>query len=110
MKASHRYARIAPQKTRLVIDLVRGKPVNDALRILQSCDKRSAGLIKKVLDSAIANAKSQSQADVNKLYIETAYVNGGPVLKRYRPGPMGRAMRIRKRTSHINIILAEKKE
>lgn len=108
--ARQKYARIGPQKTRLVIDMVRGKSVNDALRILKAVNKKASPLIKKVLDSAVANAKQQSDSpiNVNNLFIKEARVDGGPVLRRYRPGPMGRAMRIRKRTSHIHIVLGIK--
>lgn len=106
--ATHRYARISPRKTRYVMDLIRGKSVNRALEILKTVNKLSAPLIKKVLDSVVANAKYQGVSDVNNLFISQATVDGGPMLKRYRPGPMGRAMRIRKRTSHINIIVSEK--
>lgn len=104
--ATHKYARIAPRKTRYVMDMIRGKSVNEALRILQSSSRRAAPLIKKVLNSAIANA-NQSLGSVSNLVIEKALVDGGPTLKRFRPGPMGRAMRIRKRTSHITISLSE---
>lgn len=106
--ATHKYARIAPRKTRYVMDMIRGKSVNEALRILQASNRRAAPLIKKVLDSAIANASSSGSA--GNLVIEKACVDGGPTLKRFRPGPMGRAMRIRKRTSHITISLTSKSE
>lgn len=103
--ATHKYARIAPRKTRYVMDMIRGKSVNEALNILQSSNRRAAPLIKKVLHSAVANATSTGSE--GQLMIERAVVDGGPTLKRFRPGPMGRAMRIRKRTSHITISLAE---
>lgn len=106
--AKHRYARIAPRKTRYVIDLIRGKSANEASRILQSSSRRAAPLIKKVLDSAIANA-NQGDANLSALVVAEARVDEGPTLKRFRPGPMGRAMRIRKRTSHIVIALQEQK-
>ncbi len=106
MKATHKYARISPRKTRYVIDLIRGKSVNDASYILNALNRRAAPFVKKVLESAIANA-SQTQVDVNSLEIAEAKVDCGPTLKRFRPGPMGRAMRIRKRTSHISISLVE---
>lgn len=106
-RASHRYARIAPRKARYVIDLIRGKKVNDAVQILRNVSRRAAPMIKKVLESAIANADQQGVSNVNALVVDEARVDGGPMWKRYRPGPMGRAMRIRRRTSHINIIIRE---
>ena len=109
-QASHRYARISPRKARYVMDLVRGKSVNEAVEILKSVPRRAAPMIKKVLESAIANADQQGVSNVNALVIHDARVDEGPMWKRFRPGPMGRAMRIRKRTSHINIIIAEKEE
>jgi len=104
--ASHRFVRIAARKARYVIDLVRCKPVNQALEILRCTPKRAAYFIQKVLDSAIANAKqADADIDINNLIIVEARVDGGPMLKRFRPGPMGRAMRIRRRLSHINLAL-----
>ncbi len=106
--AKHRYARISPRKARYVIDLIRDKSVNEASRILQSSSRRAAPMIKKVLDSATANATQQGSINPNNLVIAEAKVDGGPMLKRFRPGPMGRAMRIRKRTSHICISITER--
>lgn len=106
-QASHRFVRIGPRKARYVIDLVRSKPVNSALEILRCVQKRAAVYIRKVLDSAIANA-DQHGGNVNDLVITEARVDGGPMLKRFRPGPMGRAMRIRRRMSHIYITVEEK--
>lgn len=107
-QASHKYARISPRKVRYVIDLIRGKAVNDALTILKHTAKRAAPMVAKVLKSAIANAGQQGVSNVNELYVAECRSDGGPMLKRFRPGPMGRAMRIRKRTAHINIAVAEK--
>lgn len=106
-QASHRFVRIGPRKARYVIDLVRSKPVNSALEILRCVQKRAAVYIRKVLNSAIANA-DQHGGNVNDLIITEARVDGGPMLKRFRPGPMGRAMRIRRRMSHIFITVEEK--
>lgn len=103
--ASHRYARISPRKARYVIDMIRGKSVNEAISVLRCVHRRATPMIKKVLDSAIANADQQGMGNVNQLFISEARVDQGPMWKRYRPGPMGRAMRIRKRTAHINIVL-----
>lgn len=100
--ASHRFVRIAARKARYVIDLVRCKPVNQALEILRCTPKRAAHIIQKVLDSAIANAKqADASLDMNSLVVAEARVDAGPMLKRFRPGPMGRAMRIRRRMSHV---------
>ena len=106
--ASHRFVRISPRKTRYVIDLIRGKSVNEASRVLSCVERRAGRYIAKVLKSAIANAGQSGEVNVNELYVSEARVDGGPMLKRFRPGPMGRAMRIRKRTSHIIITLSEK--
>ena len=107
--AIHRYARISPTKVRLVLDVIRGKSANEAARILKFVAKRSSPMIKKVLDSAINNADQKGVSNLNDLYIVEAKADGGPMGKRFRPGPMGRAMRIRKRTSHIKLVLEERK-
>lgn len=106
--AIHCYARISATKVRLVIDMIRGKSANEALRILKLVQKRASGLIKKVLASAIANAEQKGSTNLNDLFIVEVIANNGPMWKRYRPGPMGRAMRIRKRTAHIKVVLEEK--
>ncbi|MCK4547757.1 MAG: 50S ribosomal protein L22 [Candidatus Eisenbacteria sp.] len=106
--AKARYVRISPRKTRLVIDLVRGKDVNEAYAILRSTPKKAARLIEKTLRSAVANALSREEGadlDVDDLAIIKATVDGGPMMKRYRPRAMGRASRIRHRTSHVTIIV-----
>lgn len=108
--AMHCYARIAPRKARYVIDMIRNKKVNDALEILVSVPKRASYFVKKVLRSAVANASKEGDIKMNDLVIDKALVHGGPTLKRFRPGPMGRAMSIRKRTSHIEIVVAESKK
>jgi large subunit ribosomal protein L22 len=108
-KATARFIRMSPQKVRLVVDLIRGKNVNDALMTLQFTNKRATGAIEKVVRSAVANATEKSETvDVDKLFIETAYINEGPRLKRIRPAPMGRAFRYQRRMSHITIELGEK--
>lgn len=109
-KAVARTVRIAPRKARLVIDLIRGKHVNEALSILQLTPKAAAPIIEKVLKSAIANAEHNYDMDVENLYVSKAYVDEGPTLKRYRPRAQGRATQINKRTSHITIVVSEKKE
>ena len=107
--AIHKYARITPRKARYVIDMIRGKSVNSALEILTNVPKRASYFVKKVLSSAVANAKQKENVKLNNLVVQEARVHGGPTLKRFRPGPMGRAMRILKRTSHIEITIVENK-
>lgn len=102
------FVRTGPRKARYVIDMVRGKGVNEALYILSCVHRRPALYVRKLLQSVIANADQHGGVNVNDLVIAEITVDGGPMLKRFRPGPMGRAMRIRKRTSHINIVLSGK--
>lgn len=105
-RASHRFAPISPRKARLVIDLVRRKSANEALEILQFVNNRPATMIDKVLRSAIANAGVE--ADAEELWVETARVDDGPTWPlRWQAGPRGRAMPIRRRTSHIVIELSD---
>lgn len=106
--AKLRYAKVGSQKARLVADLVRGKDVNEAIRILTFLPKKSAGLIKKLLESAVANAENRQVIDVDNLYVKTIWVDKGPDWKRFMPRAQGRAFMIRKRQSHINIVLDEK--
>lgn len=109
-KAVARTVRIAPRKARLVIDLIRGKQVSEAVAILRHTPKAASLIIEKVLKSAVANAEHNYDMDVNKLVVTEAYVNEGPTLKRFRPRAQGRASAINKRTSHITIVVSEKKE
>ena len=106
--ALHRYARISAQKARLVADLVRGQDVASALQILSFSEKKGADLIKKVVESAIANAENNEGADVDRLKIATIMVDEGPVLKRFRARAKGRGARILKRTSHIQVTVSER--
>ena len=106
-RAIARYVRISPIKARWVADLVRGKPVNEAFAILAFTNKKAARLIEKVLKSAVANAAQRGDIDVDTLYIKEITVDQGPVFKRVRPMARGRAGIIRKRTSHIKIVVAE---
>lgn len=106
--AKAKYVRISPQKARLVADAVRGMGVEDALNKLKFTPKKAAGLVSKVIASAVANATNDSNVDVDSLYVKTAFVDGGPTLKRWRPRAMGRAFIIRKRTSHITVVVAER--
>ncbi|BBW98165.1 50S ribosomal protein L22 [Geobacillus sp. FSL W8-0032] len=109
-KAVARTVRIAPRKARLVIDLIRGKEVGEAFAILRHTPKAASPIIEKVLKSAVANAEHNYDMDVTNLVVSQAYVDEGPTLKRFRPRAMGRASAINKRTSHITIVVSEKKE
>ena len=109
-KAVARTVRIAPRKARLVLDLIRGKQVGEAIAILNYTPKAASPIIEKVLKSAMANAEHNYEMDVNNLVVSQAYANEGPTLKRFRPRAQGRASAINKRTSHITIVLSEKKE
>lgn len=108
VKASLKYARVGAQKARLVVDLVRGKGVNDAVKTLTFLNKKTAGMVKKLIESAVANAEYKKVMDVDNLYVKAIWVDQGPVLKRFRPRAQGRAFGVRKKTSHINVVLEEK--
>ncbi|KYG65870.1 50S ribosomal protein L22 [Bdellovibrio bacteriovorus] len=108
VKASLKYARVGAQKARLVADLVRGKDVNEAVKTLTFLNKKTAGMVKKLIESAVANAEYKKVMDVDNLYVKTIWVDQGPVLKRFRPRAQGRAFGVRKKTSHINVVLEEK--
>jgi large subunit ribosomal protein L22 len=101
---------LSPQKARLVVDLIRGKNVNEALMTLKFTNKpKSTREIEKVVKSAVANATQKDEnVDVDNLFVETCFINEGPRLKRIRPAPMGRAYRYQRRTSHITIELGER--
>ena len=108
-RAEARYLRVSPQKARLVIDLIRGLRVGDAINALRSTNKRIAPSIEKVLRSAIANAENRfNDVDVDKLKVIAAYVNEGPRMKRVRPAPMGRAYRYQRRLAHIAVEVGDK--
>lgn len=109
-KAVARTVRIAPRKVRLVVDLIRGKQVGEAVAILKHTPKTASPVVEKLLNSAMANAEHNYEMDVNSLVVSQAFVDEGPTLKRFRPRAMGRASAINKRTSHITIVLTEKKE
>lgn len=110
VSAKLRFARISAQKARLVADQVRGLPVGRALELLTFSNRRAAGLIKDVLESAIANAEHNEGADVDELRVSTIQVNEGPTMKRVRARAKGRAARINKRTSHIVVQVGEQRE
>ena len=109
-KATASTIRIAPRKVRLVVDLIRGKKIGEALAILQLTPKSASPVVEKVLKSAIANAEHNYEMDVENLVVSEVFVNEGPTLKRFRPRAQGRASAINKRTSHITVVVAEKKE
>ena len=101
--ATLRYARVSPQKCRLVADVIRGKSVDEAIRTLTFSPKKSASIVKKVLESAIANAEHNHGADIDELKVSTIEVNEAPTFRRYRARAKGRGTRIIKRNSHITI-------
>ena len=107
-RASVRYVRVSPTKTQWVARLINGRKVGEALQILKYSTKRPAKIISKLLDSAVANAQVNREVDVDTLHVRKIFVDQGPALKRYRARAMGRAARIRKRTSHITVVLDEK--
>jgi len=105
--ARTRMIRISPRKVRLVGDVIKRKNINDAMGMLMYMPQKAAFILKKLLDSAVANAKQKKYVDVDNLFVKNVLVDGGPVLKRFLPRAMGRATKIRKRTSHITMILDE---
>ncbi len=108
VKAKLRYARVSAQKARLVVDMVRGKDVNEALKILTFTKKKTGYLVKKLLQSAVANATQKQTIDPDNLYVKYVMVDQGPTLKRYTPRAQGRATEIRKKMSHMTIVLDER--
>ena len=112
-RAINRYVPTSPRKMRLLIDVIRGKPVNEALHVLHFSPKHAARTAEKVLRSAVSNLQNKDEAgriDPGDLYVKEAYVNDGLVLKRISPAPMGRAFRIRKRSNHITIVVATREK
>jgi large subunit ribosomal protein L22 len=106
-KAVARFVRISPRKVRLIMDEVRGRKVEEALRLLAYSPQKGATLLKKLIDSAVANASANAEIDVDTLFIKKIFADEGPMWKRFRPRAMGRATRIKKRTSHLTVILDE---
>ena len=106
-RATLSYARISARKVKIVADLIRGKNVDEALAIVKFTPKASSEIIEKLLKSAIANAENNHNMNHNKLYVAEIFANQGPTLKRIRPAAKGSAVRIRKRTSHITIVVRE---
>lgn len=108
-RAVARYVRVSPRKVRLVMDEVRGKSVEEALRRLAFAPQKGAKIVRKLINSAVANAEHNHGLDVDSLYVKRIYADEGPTLKRWRPRALGRATRIRKRTSHLTVVLDERK-
>jgi len=112
-RAVHRYVGTSPRKMRLVVDLIRGKSVDEALTILHFSPKHAGRTAEKVLRSAISNLQNKDDAgrvDTSGVVVKEAFVNGGPTLKRISAAPMGRAYRIRKRSNHITIVVVQRKD
>ncbi len=112
-RAINRYISSSPRKMRLVIDLIRGKSVPEALNILHYSPKHASKVAEKVLRSAVSNFQNKDEAgrtDVDTLYVKEAFVDGGPSMKRILPAPMGRAYRILKRSNHLTIVVAQKEQ
>jgi len=101
------FVRLSPQKARLVIDMVRGKRVQEALNILKFSPQRAAEIVAKLVSSAVANAEQKGVGDVDRLFVKSIFVDQGPVLRRFMPKGRGSASRIRKPTSHITVVLGE---
>ena len=109
-RATAKYVRVSPRKARLVVDQVRGKDIATAREILMFSERAVSEVVEKVLNSAVANAENNHGMRTNNLVVKTTYVNEGPTLKRIRPRAKGSASPIRKRTSHITIIVAPREE
>ena len=109
-RAVARYVRVSPRKARLVVDLIRGKDVDDARAVLKFTPRSAAEVVEKVLASAVANAQNNLKIKPETLYVSETYVDEGPTLKRIRPRAQGRAFRIRKRTSHITVVVSQREE
>jgi len=112
-KAINRYVGSSPRKMRLVIDLIRGRAVEEALSILHFAPKHAARAAEKVLRSAISNIQNKDESgrvDTATLFVKQAFVDGGPMQKRVLPAPMGRAFRVRKRSNHITIIVSQREK
>ncbi|MFW6264523.1 MAG: 50S ribosomal protein L22 [Bacillota bacterium] len=109
-KAHAKYIRVSPRKARQVMDLIRGKNIGDAVAILKNTPRKASRLIEKVLHSAVANAENNHDMIADELYVKEAYVNEGPTMKRWRPRAQGAASPIRKRTSHISIVVSDEKK
>lgn len=108
VKASLNFAHIGCQKARLIADVIRGQDVNQAIKSLTFMKQKGAVLVKKLIESAVANAENKKVIDIDNLYVKTIQVDMGPPAKRFRPRAQGRAFQVKKKLSHINVILDEK--
>lgn len=108
VKAVAKYIRVSPRKVRLVMDEIRGKKVEEALNLLTFAPQKGAPILRKLVNSALANAGQYPDIDVDSLFIKRVFADEGPTLKRFRPRAMGRATRIRKRSCHLTVILDQR--
>jgi large subunit ribosomal protein L22 len=108
VRAIAKYIRVSPRKIRLLMREIRGKRVEEALNLVSFAPQRGAPVLRKLINSAVANASQHPDVDVDNLFIKHIFADEGPTLKRFRPRAMGRATRIRKRTSHLTVVLYEK--
>ena len=108
--AKHRFARIAPRKARLILDLVRGRDVDDAINMLKFTKQRASVFVEKIIRSAVANANEQDVAPRNTLYVAKAWADPGPIIKRFQPKDRGKAYPIQKKTSHLCVVVDERDE
>jgi large subunit ribosomal protein L22 len=106
-KAVIRYTRMSPRKARIVANMIRGKDIDEAMAILRFQERKAAKIMRKLLVSAIANAHTNHQLEVDNLVVKTVLVDGGPILKRWMPRAMGRANRMNRRTAHVTIVVGE---
>jgi large subunit ribosomal protein L22 len=106
--AKHRFARITPRKARLILDLVRGRDVDDAISMLRFAKQRASGMVEKVIRSAVANANERDVAPRGTLYVAKAWADPGPIIKRFQPKDRGKAYPIKKRTSHLVVTIDER--
>lgn len=109
-EAKHRFARISPRKARLLMNLIRGRDVDDAITMLRFSKQRASGMIEKVVRSAVANAAEQEVRSRNALFVSKCWVDPGPVIKRFQPKDRGKAYSILKRTSHLVVTIDERAE
>jgi large subunit ribosomal protein L22 len=107
VKSTQRYVRISPQKVRMIVDAIKGKPAETAINALKFMPQKSAGIVEKIVRSAVANADQNTSIDVDDLVVQNLIVDQGPTLKRFKARARGRGARILKRTAHITVVLAE---
>ena len=107
VKATQRYVRISPQKVRMIVDAIKGKPAEVAINALKFMPQKSAGIVEKIVRSAVANADQNTSIDVDELVVRNLIVDQGPTLKRFKARARGRGARILKRTAHITVVLEE---